>query len=429
MAENTSTDLRGKLIYQIYVRNYSKSGTFQAVIDDLPRITSLGTDYIYLTPIHPISKKNRKGDLGSPYAVSDYYAINPELGTLSDFQELVAAVHNKGLKLLIDIVINHTGADHYYTEKHPEFYYKRADGSFGNKVGNWTDIYDFNYDCPKLWDELIKMLTYWANMGVDGFRCDVASLVPVSFWQRARRELEQVRPGLLWFAESVHANFIREMRSFGCIAHSDCELYSAFDICYDYDIHEYFEGYLTGAYPLVSYKLLLEMQDAAYPTNYVKARCLENHDFQRIHHLTGGDKAKTINWLAYSFFHKGIAFVYAGQECYAEALPNLFSKDPVVWNVDEEYCALIRKLKEIKNHPVVLSHTFEFIDTADNNVLYFYYEKGDKRVYGLFNVGLQEGCLDVHAPDGEYVNMLDGSNISVSSGQVVLGHRPLIFEV
>ena len=234
MARNTSTALREQVIYSVYVRNHTPEGTFRAVIPDLDRIRALGTDIVWFMPIHPIGEKGKKGSLGCPYANRDYGTVNPEYGTLEDFKALVDAIHARGMKCIIDVVYNHTSPDAVYVTEHPEFYYRKPDGRFGNKTADWTDVIDLDYSCAALWDAQIQHLCYWAGI-VDGFRCDVASLVPVEFWKKAREAVEKVHPGCIWLAESVHRSFVVFNRKQGITAATDNELYEAFDMEYEYD--------------------------------------------------------------------------------------------------------------------------------------------------------------------------------------------------
>ena len=135
MAQNTSRELRTQVMYSIFVRSYSRQGTFEAVRQDLDRIKALGADIIWLLPIHPIGKAARKGSLGSPYAIRDYRSVNPEYGTQQNFERLVADIHAHGMKCIIDVVYNHTSPDSVLRMTHPEWFFKKPDGTFGNKVG------------------------------------------------------------------------------------------------------------------------------------------------------------------------------------------------------------------------------------------------------------------------------------------------------
>ena len=161
MSLETNPALRRSVIYELYVRSHTPQGTFRAVEPDLPRIRALGTDILWLMPIHPIGEANRKGSMGCPYANRDYRTVNPEYGTLEDFLHLVDAIHENGMKCIIDVVYNHTSPDATLVALHPEYYYRKPDGSRGNKVGDWTDVVDLDYAVPGLWDYQIESLCYW----------------------------------------------------------------------------------------------------------------------------------------------------------------------------------------------------------------------------------------------------------------------------
>ena len=212
MAKNTDIELRNKIIYSIFVRNYSEEGTFKAVEKDLDRIKDLGVDIIWFMPIHPIGVKKRKGTLGSPYANMDYRSINPEYGTIDDFKSLVNEIHKKNMKCIIDVVYNHTSPDSVLASEHPEWFYHKEDGSFGNKVGDWSDIIDLDYCNLELWNYQIESLKMWAQF-VDGFRCDVAPVIPIEFWNKAREEISKIKKDFIWLAESIEYDFISAMRT------------------------------------------------------------------------------------------------------------------------------------------------------------------------------------------------------------------------
>ena len=264
MAKNTDPRLQQQIIYSVFVRNHTEEGTFRAVIPDLPRIRALGADFIWLMPVHPIGEKERKGTLGSPYAISDYRAVNPEYGTLDDFRALVDAIHANGMRCMIDVVYNHTSPDSVLSQTHPEFFYHRPDGSFGNQIGDWSDVIDLDYSSRDLWNYQIETLKYWAGI-VDGFRCDVASFVPLPFWKAAREAVAEVRPDCVWLAESVHLSFGVLSRRFGKNCPPDRELYEAFDMEYEYDIREVFDRYIRGEASLSHWLDMLNFQDFVYP--------------------------------------------------------------------------------------------------------------------------------------------------------------------
>ena len=303
MSLETNPALRRSVIYELYVRSHTPQGTFRAVEPDLPRIRALGTDILWLMPIHPIGEANRKGSMGCPYANRDYRTVNPEYGTLEDFLHLVDAIHDNCMKCIIDVVYNHTSPDATLVALHPEYYYHKPDGSRGNKVGDWTDVVDLDYAVPGLWDYQIESLCYWAQY-VDGFRCDVASTVPVAFWRKARQAVERVRPGAIWLGESVHLDHILAFRRQGLYAATDNELFDVFDILYPYDIWPLYEGATGGTMPLSRYFAALSYQELSFPTWYNKLSCLENHDQRRAADRFP-NRDSLLAWTALSYFQKG----------------------------------------------------------------------------------------------------------------------------
>ena len=274
MAINTDNALRRSVIYEVYVRSHTPEGTFKAIEPDLDRIAALGVDIVWFMPIHPIGELNKKGSLGCPYANRDYRTVNPEYGTLEDFLHLVEEIHKRGMKCIIDVVYNHTSPDSTLVAEHPDYFYYKPDGCRGNKVGDWTDVVDLNYENRALWQYQIDSLCYWAQY-VDGFRCDVASTVPVAFWQEARRAVEQIRPGAIWLGESVHLAHIQAFREMGFYAATDTELFTAFDILYPYDLWPLYEDVTEGRLPLSRWFDAVDYQEVSFESGYNKLRCLE----------------------------------------------------------------------------------------------------------------------------------------------------------
>ena len=414
-------NLRNMTLYSIFVRNHG--GTFGAVEKDVPRIRALGADMIWLLPIHPIGRTQRKGTLGSPYAIADYRQVNPEYGTLEDFRRLADAVHAQGMKLMIDVVYNHTSPDSWLAQNHPEWFYHRPDGSFGNRVGDWTDIIDLDYSQRALWDYQIETLCMWAEI-VDGFRCDVAPLVPLAFWRQARAAVERVRPGCVWLAESVEPEFIREIRARGMIAHSDAELYQAFDICYDYDVYGDFLRYARGEEELAAYAAALLGQESAYPADYVKLRFLENHDRPRMAFLFPEERAQR-NWLAFSFFQKGTALLYGGQEWGAAHRPGLFDADPVAMPGEAPLSGLIRTLAAMKKDPLFAQGVYG-LWAQPNDLMLARWEKDGRQAVGLFSLKGKPGLVPSPLPDGEYRNLLDGAAVRAEEGLMASRGEPII---
>lgn len=425
MALQTDTALRNQVIYSIYVRNHTEEGTFEALIPDLPRIRGLGVDIIWLMPIHPIGELMRKGQAGSPYAISDYRAINPEYGTMETFEKLIAAAHALGMKVIIDVVYNHTSPDSVLVHEHPEWFYKRPNGEMGNKVGEWYDIVDLDYAHPELWDYQIETLKMWAKK-VDGFRCDVASLIPIEFWERARREVAEVNPDTIWLAESVHPSFVRQNRVRKNVGLSDSEVYRAFDITYDYDVHDFFEDYLWKEITLKHYLDILMFQDAIYPVNYVKLKFLENHDHPRFRTYVEDPQAVR-NWMGFLYFQKGTTLLYAGQERGIRELPDLFNKDVIPWeDQDLDLSPLIQRLCRFKEEACLQDCSYELKAEEHSDVVIGAYDREGKHFTGIFNLDGGHHLVQVDLPDGIYRNMIDDEDYTVTEGIVLTRGEPVI---
>ncbi len=424
MADKTSKKLRNMLMYQIFVRDFSEEGTFKAVEKELSRIKELGTDIIWFMPIHPTGKIKRKGTLGSPYAISDYRAINPEFGTLEDFKSVVDEIHRLKMKCIIDVVYNHTSPDSVLSVEHPEWFYHKQDGSFGNRVGDWSDIIDLDYNNKELWDYQIETLKMWAEI-VDGFRCDVAPLIPIEYWEKARAEVEKIRPECIWLSESVHPGFITYMRSRGLTALSDSEIYRAFDISYEYDCYDYFRAYVEGRGSLENYALEINRQEYIYPDNYVKLRFLENHDQTRAAFLIPDEKALR-NYTAFMFFQKGMALVYAGQENGVEHLPSLFDKDVVDWNSGTaSLSGLIRTLVDIKKNSIFTDSSYE-VKAVSESFLTATHTKDGSKALGIFSLKGGSAYIPVSFKDGIYTNLIDQNRVEVFRGGIQSKGEPII---
>ena len=428
MASVTSRTLRNQVMYQIFPRNFSKEGTFRGIIPQLDRIRDLGVDIIYFTPIHPIGEKARKGSLGSPYAIKDYRAINPEFGTLDDFKELVEEIHNRGMKCIMDVVYNHTSPDSVLAHNHPEWFYHKPDGSFGNRVGDWTDIIDLDYFDKELWDYQIETLKMWAEI-VDGFRCDVAPLVPIEFWKRAREEVEKVCPECFWLSESIDPPFIQVMRDMGVLAQSDSEMYQAFDVLYDYDIYQDFTSYVSGKGTLENFAQAINRQEYIYPDNYVKLRFLENHDQPRARFLFPDERALR-NATAFLYFQKGMTFLYAGQEMGMAHLPSLFDRDTLDWEAKEnvDLTELLVALRNIKRDPLFADSTYR-LKTYEDNILKGIHSRGDRKCIGIFSMKGEASLVPINAPDGVYRNRIDGSSVEIMHGYISVSGEPIIIDV
>lgn len=421
--------LRNKMIYQVFVRNYSQEGTFNALSKDLKRIKDLGTDILYLMPIHPIGELNRKGSMGSPYAIKDYYGISEDLGTLDDFKSLIKQAHELDLKVMIDIVFHHTAPDHVWVKEYPQFYvYKQ--GKLANKVGDWSDIADFEFDHnPELISKLTDVLLYWTKLGVDGYRFDVASMIPKAFYEYAFPRVKKLNPNTITLAESIDSNFVDYLRYHNHTCLSDAELYQYFDILYDYDNQVNFIGYLRHEKTFNDFIEAHRRQERIYPVDYVKARNVENHDNPRIHAYTQ-DKVKTINWLAYTFMSKGIAFLHFGVETLSDHMDYLFEKDPVDFSkIDDQIVYWIKTLSKLKKRRIFAQNYGYKLVSHPVDILHFEYENEEERLISICNISHAKGMIFIDLPEGEYRDLISNELIDVRFGQLKLSDYPMIISI
>lgn len=332
MAKDTSNWLKSAVIYEIFTRNHSKEGNIESLVNDLERIKDIGVDIIWLMPIHPIGSLGRKGSAGCPYSIKDYTKINKELGNKEDLKFFISEAHRLNLKVIIDVVYNHTSNDSVLINEYPDWFLKSK--GMQRKIDDWEDVSDLDYSDRGLWDYLIKALEKWVGIGVDGFRCDVASLVPIEFWLEAKNYLDK-KKDIIWLAESVELSFIKHIRERGFIGHSDPEIHQVFDISYDYDGYSYLKPYLHGFSPIADYVEYLYLQECLYPINYSKLRFIENHDIKRIASITNVDRLKNLT-VFYNLI-PGAPLIYAGQEYAINHSPNLFEIDPINWEEGDKY--------------------------------------------------------------------------------------------
>lgn len=414
--DNIRKKLKPVSIYQIFPRDYSDEGTLKAVTADLERIQNMGFDYIYLLPIHPIGLVGRKGSMGSPYSIQDYYAVNPDYGTMKDFDDLISKAHSLGLKIMMDIVFNHSANDNLWTFVHPDWYFRDADGHVARKVSDWTDISDYDFSNRALWEQLFDVLKFWQSKGVDAYRCDVAPMVPIEFWCEARKQIAEADKNFIWLAESTESEYILPRRRMGIKVSNDPEEMTAFDICYPYDIYNDFYDAAVNK-NLLPYEKMLNFTEAEYPLYYNRLMCLENHDKPRIQKLVQHDLIRNYNWMAFSFIYPGTAFVYAGQEAQADHQPSLFEYEPVNWFIlDKVYTGIIKKMNDLRK--TILS-TISFHEMIFNHECLEIYLQDDnsKSYYGIFNVNHKES-IPVHLKDGEYTDLIFNETVTVKGGSL-----------
>lgn len=301
-------------IYEVNLRQFTPEGTFKAFATHLPRLKEMGVETLWFMPITPISKEGRLGTLGSYYACSDYEDTNPEFGTIEDFKQLVAQAHTLGMKVIIDWVANHTGIDHVWTKTNPGFYKKNAEGNFYD-TNNWTDVIDLNYYDGLMRKALIKAMRFWVETcDLDGFRCDMAHLIPLDFWQEARTTLDAIKP-LYWLAETEDVHYL-----------------DVFDTCYAWHWMHESENYFKGNVGLEGLKNVLTRYERDFPAETNQMFFTSNHDENSWNGTEFEKYGDAVKMLAvFNTTWKGIPLLYSGQELPNHKRLKFFDKDPIEW--------------------------------------------------------------------------------------------------
>ena len=397
-------------IYEVNVRQYSPGGTFAESETHLPRLKELGVGILWFMPIHPIGEKNRKGTLGSYYSVRDYMAVNPEFGTLDEFKSLVAKIHGMGMYVLIDWVANHTAWDNAMTLEHPDWYMRDASGSFYPPVADWSDVIDLNYDNPELRKYMISAMRFWVeDVGIDGFRCDVAGMVPLDFWEEVRVELEKVKPVFLlaeWDGGDLHTK--------------------AFDMSFDWGLYKTMRAIGSGEKHALHIDAHLEMEGAEYPEDAYRMRFTSNHDENSwsgsVFDLLGSG-AETFAVLTCVF--GGMPLVYSGQEAGLDRKLSFFEKDEIEWRkhrMADVYAKLLnlkRSNKALWNGTtggeMIRVHT-----SNDKDVFAFVRERDGDRVFAMFNISDWRQSIDLKGDNfvGKYTNVFTSEPALFSKGDI-----------
>ena len=333
LALDSKRNLEDLVIYEVFSRAYDG---FKAVEKDIERMRDLGVNTIWFMPVHPTGILNRKGTLGSPYAIRDYRDIDPQLGSMADFKRLISEIHSLGVKVMMDVVFNHMASDSVLLEKHPEWFLHDDSGPT-RKVPDWMDIIDFDFSNYELVEYLVETLKFWVKeFDVDGFRCDVAGLVPITFWNRARVELSEIKK-LIWLSES-----------------KEPYLYQAFDLTYDYDSYDFLKVHFEGKKSLIDYVNHFKYQKNAFDGN-VKLRFLENHDQQRIAHYVQKNKLRA--WTVFLAVQRGALLLYNGQEFALDEKPDIFNEYHIDFSKgDPEFEEFVKDLLELRKSMPVMKY-------------------------------------------------------------------------
>lgn len=324
------------VIYQVNVRQFSQAGTFNAVTQRLSDLHSLGVSILWLMPVHPIGELHRKGTLGSPYAVKDYLAINPEFGDEADFQALVDKAHILGMKVILDWVPNHSAWDNQLVEQHPDWYAKDYKGDFRpSPWWDWSDIIEFDYNNSALREYMINAMCYWVNQfDIDGFRCDVAGYVPNDFWQQAREALDAIKPVFMlaeWENRDLHER--------------------AFNMSYAWSWNETMHDIAMGRASVDRLRKYYSWNERAWPQSAYRMTFVSNHDknaWDGTQREQFGDCLEAA--IVLSVLGEGMPLIHNGQEAGETKRLAFFERDPIKWQphpIGDLYSKLIRLKKRL----------------------------------------------------------------------------------
>ncbi len=406
-------------IYEVNLRQYTAEGNFAAFSLQLPRLKDMGIEILWFMPITPISMRGRKGTLGSYYAVKNYTAINPEFGTLEDFEKLVNKAHQFGFKVIIDWVANHTGNDHDWIEEHPDYYVRDENNETINPHG-WSDVSQLDFKIEGTRFAMISAMKFWiTNCDIDGFRCDMAHLVPLDFWFRARTEIDPLKSDLFWLAE--------------CDDHS---YHNAFDATYTWEWMHATEKFKKKEIPFYALLEQLKSYEARFPQDAFRTWFTSNHDensWNGTEYEKYGELA--IPLAVFSCTWNGMPIIYNGQELPNYARLRFFDKDVIQWNAD---CALHDFYKQLlilrKNHAALNAGSRSstvIIDVKGLDVFAFKRKFHDDEILVFINFSGTEVSFSLNEEGAFYENLFNSDeklNTNVATNMHLAGWQYKVFE-
>jgi len=401
--------MNNAVIYEVNIRQFTQSGTFAEFEQHLPRLQKLGVKVLWFMPIQPIGKKNRKGTLGSYYSIQNYTAVNQEFGTLDEFKKLIEKIHNLGMYVLLDWVANHTAWDNVWTDEHPDFYTKNQDNEFTAPHNEWSDVIHLNYKNVELRKTMIEAMKFWVNTcNIDGFRCDMAHLVPTTFWNEARTELDRVKP-LYLLAESEN----RELLEY------------AFNTLYGWNILHTINRIAKGENFAWDIEKLIDSEIVHFPQNATQMLFTSNHDensWQGSAVERLGAALEPLNVFVFTF--TGIPLIYCGQEAGNSRRISFFEKDFIEWKEDKMF-AFFQKLIDLRKRNKALwcgqdGGKFTKISTDKNMEIFAYIRIAEAKkvlvVLNLSNFNVSVN-LKINEFEGEYYNIFAQSKIYINPNQ------------
>jgi cyclomaltodextrinase / maltogenic alpha-amylase / neopullulanase len=395
-----------KSIYEVNVRQFTEEGTFNAFSRHLPRLKEMGVGIIWLMPVHPIGEVNRKGTLGSYYSVKDYWGINPEFGNKTDFRNLVNEIHSLGMFVILDWVANHTAWDNPWISEHPGWYTRNELGRIVSPVDDWTDVADLNFENKEVWSAMTEALKYWVDeFDIDGYRCDVAGMVPTEFWIQARTELEKIKPVFM-------------------LAEWDTpELHRAFDMTYSWDHHKLMNSIAAGEANAKDMREFFEKENKEYSKKDFRMRFTDNHDenswngtvFERL-----GESAEM--FAVFKSVIPGMPLVYSGQEAGLNKRLEFFEKDLIEWEKHPFFGIYKKLLNHKKRNKALLNGDkggeLEYIEVNyPEEIFAFSREMKDDKILGIFNFSSNSVNVNISGENirGKYRNLFNDSMVDFSS--------------
>jgi glycosidase len=374
-------------IYQINTRQFTSEGTFRAAETHLPRLKELGVDILWLMPVQEIGVINRKGSLGSPYSVKDYFRVNPEFGSLDDLKHFVSAVHAQGMHVILDWVANHTAWDNPLVTEHPEWYARDWKGDFRpTPWWDWPDIIDLDYEQEGIRRFMTEALKYWVSaVDIDGYRCDVAGFLPTDFWNRARTELDAIKPVFMlaeWENRDLHSE--------------------AFDMTYAWTWNETVHKITMGQANLNSLYKYYSWNEKAFPANGMRMLFVSNHDknaWEGTEFEQFGDGLETA--IVLSVVSEGMPLIYNGQEAGNPRRLAFFEKDPIEWK-QHPLGDLYKKLFALKKANTALwnakwgARMIHVPNNAQAQVLSFVRQNERDKVFAVLNFSAEPRTVTLY---------------------------------
>ncbi len=396
------------MLYEMNIRQLTDEGTLRAAIERLPFLRSVGIDALWLMPIYPIGIEGRKGSLGSYYSIRDYKAVNEEFGTAEDFRAFVAAAHALGMKVLLDWVANHTARDARWITEKPADWYERDEHGEAMVPWDWTDTAKLNYANHEVWRGHIEAMCYWVEeFGVDGFRCDMAMLVPIEFWQEASDELHRIKPDIFMLAEAEEDNLFDR----------------AFNMSYQWEIHHIMVDIAKGARRVWDLRNAIHCQRARYPKEAMRMSFTSNHDENS---WSGSEQSRFGAALdvmtALTFLMPStMPLIYTGQEVGYDHSFEFFERDAIPEGayIENRTTELYRRLCALKHGSQALAagerggEMIEIENNAKDCMMTFVREVDGSRVVAIMNLSpyLIHADFNTGIYAGSYLDALTGERV------------------